>query len=71
MPGGMSGWELAELARQIRPGLPVVFSSGYAREALIEQGRASAQSIILNKPYRKAELAHRLREALTAALVTS
>ena len=71
MPGGMSGWELAELARQIRPGLPVVFNSGYAREALIEQGRASAQSIILNKPYRKAELAHRLREALTAALVTS
>ena len=71
MPGGMSGWELAELARLIRPGLPVVFSSGYAREALIEQGRASAQSIILNKPYRKAELAHRLREALTAALVTS
>ena len=71
MPGGMSGWELAELARQIRPGLPVVFNSGYAREALIEQGRASAQSILLNKPYRKAELAHRLREALTAALVTS
>jgi len=71
MPGGMSGWELAELARQIRPGLPVVFNSGYAREALIEQGRASAQSILLNKPYRKAELAHRLREALTAALVSS
>jgi PAS domain S-box-containing protein len=67
MPGGMSGWELADLARQIRPGLPVLFSSGYAREALVERGRASAQSIILTKPYRKAELARRLREALTAA----
>jgi PAS domain S-box-containing protein len=64
MPGGMSGWELAEQARIIRPGLPVVFTSGYAREALVEQGRASAQSIILTKPYRKAELAIRLREAL-------
>jgi CheY-like chemotaxis protein len=67
MPGGMSGWELAEQARQIRPGLPVVFSSGYALETLIEQGRAPAHSIILTKPYRKAELANRLREALAAA----
>jgi CheY-like chemotaxis protein len=67
MPGGMSGWELAEQARQIRPGLPVVFSSGYALETLIERGRASAQSLILTKPYRKADLARRLKEALAAA----
>ena len=67
MPGGMSGWELADQARQIRPGLPVVFSSGYALETLIEQGRAQAHSIILTKPYRKTELANRLREALAAA----
>jgi PleD family two-component response regulator len=32
MPGGMSGWDLADLARQVRPGLPVVFTSGYAVE---------------------------------------
>ena len=64
MPGGMSGWELADLARQVRPGLPILFSSGYALEALIEQGRAHGQSIILTKPYRKTELARRLREAL-------
>ena len=67
MPGGMSGWELAEQARQVRPGLPVVFSSGYALETLVDQGRAPAHSIILTKPYRKAELANRLREALAAA----
>jgi PAS domain S-box-containing protein len=66
MPGGMSGWELADRARQIRPGLPVVFSSGYALETLLERGRASAQSIILIKPYRKADLARRLKEALAA-----
>jgi CheY-like chemotaxis protein len=66
MPGGMSGWDLADLARQIRPGLPVVFSSGYALEMLAQQGRVSAKSIILIKPYRKAELAERLRQALTA-----
>jgi CheY-like chemotaxis protein len=67
MPGGMSGWELADQARQIRPGLPIVFSSGYALETLVEQGRAHTQSIILTKPYRKTELAHRLREALAAS----
>jgi PAS domain S-box-containing protein len=67
MPGGMSGWELADRARQIRPGLPVVFSSGYALESLLEQGRASAQSIVLTKPYRKTDLARRLKEALAAA----
>jgi PAS domain S-box-containing protein len=64
MPGGMSGWELADQARQIRPGLPVVYSSGYALETLVKEGRAPEQSIILTKPYRKSELAHRLREAL-------
>jgi CheY-like chemotaxis protein len=66
MPGGMSGWELAELARQGRPGLPVMFCSGYPREALIEQGSTFADPVILTKPYGKAELAVRLREALAA-----
>ncbi|WP_245509704.1 hybrid sensor histidine kinase/response regulator [Bradyrhizobium vignae] len=71
MPGGMSGWELADQARRVRPGLPVLFTSGYALETLVEQGRAQAQAIVLTKPYRKAELAERLRDALAAAVVTS
>jgi CheY-like chemotaxis protein len=71
MPGGMSGWDLAENARQIRPVLPIVFSSGYALETLIEQGRAPARSSILIKPYRKSELAHQLREALMTAICVS
>ena len=70
MPG-MSGWELADLARQVRPGLPVVYSSGYALEVLAQQGRAPAEAIILVKPYRKAELAERLREALSASSMVS
>jgi PAS domain S-box-containing protein len=71
MPGGMSGWQLVDLARQIRPGLPAVFSSGYPRDSLLEEGRASAESIILTKPYRKADLARRLRDALTKTPVVS
>jgi PAS domain S-box-containing protein len=71
MPGGMSGWELADLARQVRGNLPVVFSSGYALDTLIEKGLASARSIVLTKPYRKAELARRIREALAAGATAS
>jgi CheY-like chemotaxis protein len=71
MPGGMSGWELADLARQVRVGLPVVFSSGYALDTLVEKGLASGRSIVLTKPYRKVELARRVREALAAGATTS
>jgi hypothetical protein len=44
-----------------------MFCSGYPREALIEQGSSFADSVILTKPYGKAELAVRLREALAAS----
>ena len=64
MPGGMNGWELADRAQRARPGLPVVLTSGYALETLIRHGRANGESVILTKPYRKAVLALRLREAL-------
>ncbi|WP_246708803.1 MULTISPECIES: PAS domain S-box protein [Bradyrhizobium] len=71
MPGGMSGWDLADQARRLRPGLPVLFTSGYALETLVAQGHARPQSIVLTKPYRKVELAQRLRDALAAAVVPS
>jgi len=64
MPGGINGWELAKLAQQARPGLPVVLTSGYAMETLIKHGRANSESLILTKPYRKSGLAQRMREAL-------
>jgi PAS domain S-box-containing protein len=67
MPGGINGWELADRAQRARPGLPVLLSSGYALETLIKHGRASGESVVLTKPYRKADLARRLREALNAA----
>jgi PAS domain S-box-containing protein len=66
MPGGINGWELADRAQQARPRLPVLLTSGYALETLIKHGRASGESVILTKPYRKADLARRLREALKA-----
>ena len=68
MPGGINGWELADMARRARPNLRVLLTSGYALETLTAQGHLRDGSFILTKPYRKAELARRLREALAAPL---
>jgi PAS domain S-box-containing protein len=65
MPGGVNGWELAGLARKSRPDLRVLLTSGYALETLAANGHLQDGSAILSKPYRKAELARRLREALS------
>jgi CheY-like chemotaxis protein len=66
MPGGVSGLDLAEQARTIKPNLRVLFAFGYPLETLAARGKLSAAAAILNKPYRKAELALRIREALDA-----
>src|SRR3546814_7912129 len=52
MPGGLSGPELAQRARELRPDLKVLFTSGYAETAI--DGGLSAD--LLSKPYRKEEL---------------
>jgi PAS domain S-box-containing protein len=64
MPGATNGWELAELAKRIRPRLPVLLTSGYALETLVKQGRLQQGAVVLAKPYRKETLALRLREIL-------
>ena len=64
MPGGISGWELVERAQRMLPGLKVLMTSGYAVETLADRGRLRPDLKVLDKPYRKAELARRLREAL-------
>jgi PAS domain S-box-containing protein len=71
MPGGINGWDLADLARQLRPGLPVLLTSGYALETLAKHGRLRAGAIVLTKPYRKADLARRLREVVSVSQLLS
>jgi PAS domain S-box-containing protein len=63
MPG-MSGIELVDRARVIRPGLRILLSSAYSFEAVRQQGRIDASVRLLNKPYGKALLARTLAEVI-------
>jgi signal transduction histidine kinase len=63
MPG-MSGSELVELARSKRPALRVLYTSGYADDAIVHDGRLDAGVQLLAKPYRREELARRIGAAL-------
>jgi FixJ family two-component response regulator len=60
----MNGRELADDIAKRRPGVPVLFTSGYSEEAIVHQGRLDPGIVLLNKPYRKADLARMIREAL-------
>ena len=62
MPGGMTGAELAQAALAVKPGLKVLFTSGYAEPAIARIGlKADAW---LKKPYTADELAEKVRQIL-------
>jgi len=61
---GISGPELAAKARQLRPDLKVLFMSGYIRDTLAFHEQLERDAHFLGKPFRKDELAHKVRLAL-------
>jgi CheY-like chemotaxis protein len=61
---GKNGRELAGLALQLRPNLKILFTSGYARNAIVHQGRLDAGVQLLTKPFTRAQLAARVRDVL-------
>jgi signal transduction histidine kinase/CheY-like chemotaxis protein len=65
MPGGMNGSQLAVEAQRLRPGLKVLLTSGYV--ANLDEGQVigKGELPVLNKPYRRDELARSLRLVLT------
>jgi PAS domain S-box-containing protein len=65
LPGGLNGRQLADAARQLRPGLQVLFITGYAENAIIGNGHLPPGMHILTKPFTLAELVRRI-EALLA-----
>jgi PAS domain S-box-containing protein len=66
LPGGMNGRQLANEAQRRRPDLKILFTSGYARNAIVHDGRLDAGVALLTKPFTQAALATKLRDILDA-----
>jgi two-component system, cell cycle sensor histidine kinase and response regulator CckA len=69
MPGGMDGWTLAEAAGQLRPGLKILLTSGFNAGTASPTTPERAAIDLLDKPYRKDELARRVRDVLDRTAV--
>jgi PAS domain S-box-containing protein len=66
LPGGMNGRQLAEEARKQRPDLRVLFTTGYARNAIVHEGRLDPGVDLITKPFSQAALAEKLRDIIDA-----
>jgi two-component system NtrC family sensor kinase len=64
LPGGMNGRELANEAHKKRPKLPVLFATGYTRNAIIHHGRLDPDVELLVKPFTTEALARKVRQVL-------
>ena len=64
IPGGMNGRQLAIEAQTRRPGLKVLYTSGYTENAIVHHGRLDAGVLLLPKPYLSSDLARMIRTAL-------
>jgi PAS domain S-box-containing protein len=64
MPGGMTGRQLAEESRRLRPEMKVLFTSGYTQNSIVHQGKLDHGVHLLSKPYRRDGLARKIRDVL-------
>ncbi|HUI96515.1 MAG TPA: response regulator [Xanthobacteraceae bacterium] len=63
---GMNGRQLADTMKAARPGIKVLFMTGYSRNAIVHHGRLDPGVHMLQKPVTSAELARKIRELLGA-----
>ena len=66
MPG-INGRELGRRAQEMRPELPILYMTGYSRNAVVHQGRLDEGVELLQKPVSQADVATRVRELLDKA----
>ena len=64
LPGGMNGRQLADAARITRPGLKVLFITGYAENAIIGNGHLAPGMRVLTKPFVVETLANRIQDMI-------
>ncbi|WP_439634682.1 PAS domain-containing protein [Glycocaulis sp.] len=67
MPGPLKSTDLARQAQALLPGLAVLFTSGYAEDAIVQHGRLTEGVHLLGKPYSREALAIKVRQVLNAA----
>jgi CheY-like chemotaxis protein len=66
LPGGMNGRQLAEAARRFRPDLKVLFITGYAEYAMLQNDNLEPGIHILTKPFALEKLAERIKALINA-----
>jgi len=66
LPNGVNGRQLADEALRIRPGIKVLFTTGYTRNAIFHHGRLDPGFELIVKPYTQPDLARRVRRMLDA-----
>lgn len=64
MPGALHTREFTRLAALKYPGIKVLYTSGYTQNAIVHNGKLDDDAFLLSKPYRKEELARKLRSVL-------
>ena len=64
LPGGMNGRQVADAARDLRPGLKVLFITGYAENAVLGSGHVDPGMQVLTKPFAMDTLANRIRDLI-------
>ncbi|MGE0715408.1 MAG: PAS domain-containing protein [Alphaproteobacteria bacterium] len=64
LPGGMNGREVAEAVAARQPGIRVLYTSGYTEDAMLHHGRVEPGVHLLQKPFRRADLARMVRQVL-------
>jgi CheY-like chemotaxis protein len=64
LPGGMNGRQVADAARELRPGLKVLFITGYAENAVVGNGHLDPGMEIMTKPFSTTALGNRIRDLI-------
>ncbi len=64
LPEGLNGRKIAEHALRLRPSLRILYTSGYTENSIVHHGRLDKGVLLLSKPYKREELASKVRMAL-------